>query len=289
MNKLLDQILKYLDSEKWYVDYNSICDKFQIPESDRKYVITKLETDGNIDISRTLTSVSIKISDFGRVFIHETGYTKENEFENETLNSFRKDKKIELIFKVATLLLAIATLYLGYKSFNKDSIIREKTEKIESLEKQILLVDMTLEETYFFSNSNSKDIFNLHLSGENIMSSKIEFKIITTTGDTIFNHLFKSEDLIGYGLIGVENPTIKQKQDYILKRFYTFLDESNIQSPAIAKNEELDNDYYDEKYFEIIKNQSYCVSFYYLLGEEYMRQITYLKSENKVIEFWSCC
>lgn len=289
MNNLFDQILKYLDSEKWYVGYNSICDKFQIPESDRKYVITKLEADGYIDISRTQTSVSIKISDFGRVFILETGYTKENEFEKETLNIFRKDKKIELIFKVATLVLAIATLYLGYKSFNKDSIIREKTEKIENLEEQILLVNMTLEETYFFSNSNSKDIFNLHLSGKDIISSKIEFKIITTTGDTIFNHLFKSEDLIGYGLIGVENPTIKQKQDYILKRFYTFLDESNIQSPAIEKDEELDDEFYDVEYFEIIKNQPDCASFYYLLGEEYMRRITYIKSENKVVEFWSCC
>ncbi|MGQ7869080.1 hypothetical protein, partial [Sunxiuqinia sp. sy24] len=71
--------------------------------------------------------------------------------------------------------------------------------------------------------------------------------------------------------------------------FYTFLDESNFQTPAIAKEEKLDDEFFDEKYFEIIKNQSDCVSFYYLLGEEYMRRITYIKRENKVVEFWSCC
>lgn len=289
MDKLLDQILKYLDTEKWYVSYHSICEKFEIPESEKEYVLTKLDTDGYVDILSTKTSLDIKISDFGRVFIHETGHTKEKELENQTINSLQKDKRIELLFKVATLLLAITTAYLGYQSVHKDTEIKNKRDRIENLEKQLSQIDKTLEEAYFFSTKESKDVFSLHMTGNDILTSVIDFKIVTSKGDTIFNHHFKSEDLIGYGLIGIENPTEKQRQDFILKRFYTFLDESNIQKPAIAKDEELDDEYYDEEYFEVIKNQSDCVSFYYLLGEEYMRQITYVKNENKVIEFWSCC
>ncbi|MCG6191503.1 hypothetical protein [Maribellus maritimus] len=289
MDKLLDQILKYLDTEKWYVSYGSVCEKFEIPEPDRKYVLTKLDTDGYVDISRTKTSLSIKISDFGRVFIHETGYKKEKELENQAINSIQKDKRIELFFKVTTLLLAITTAFLGYQSVHKETEIKNKTDRIENLEKQLSRVDNTLEETYFFSSKKSKDVFSLHMTGNDILTSVIDFNIVTSTGDTIFNHRFKSEDLIGYGLIDIENPTDKQRQDFILKRFYTFLDESNFQTPAIAKEEKLDDEFFDEKYFEIIKNQSDCVSFYYLLGEEYMRRITYIKSENKVVEFWSCC
>jgi hypothetical protein len=289
MDKLLDQILKYLDTEKWYVSYHSVCENFKVPESDRNYIITKLDTDGYIDISRTKTSIDIKISDFGKVFIYETGYAKEKELEKQTINSFRKEKKFELLFKVATLMLTITTAFLGYQSIYKDREIEKKTERIISLEKQISQVDETLTETYFFSSKSLKDVFNVHMTGSDILSSVVDFKIITSIGDTIFNHRFKSKDLIGYGLIGIDNPTDKQKQDFILKRFYSFLDKSNIQSPAISRDEELDDDYYDEEYFEIIKTNSDCVSFYYLLGEEYMRRITYIKSENKVIEFWSCC
>lgn len=289
MDKLLDQILKYLDTERWYVSYHSVCERFDIPESDNEYILTKLDTDGYIDILRTKTSLDIKISDFGKVFIHETGYTKEKELENQAINSIQKDKKIELFFKVTTLLLAVTTALFGYQSIHKDSEIKSKTDRIENLEKQLAQVDNTLVETYFFSSKNTKDVFSLHMTGNDILTSTIDFNIATSAGDTIFNHRFKSEDLIGYGLIGIENPTNKQRQDFILKRFYTFLDESNFQTPAIAKEEKLDDEFFDEKYFEIIKNQSDCVSFYYLLGEEYMRRITYIKSENKVVEFWSCC
>lgn len=38
-----------------------------------------------------------------------------------------------------------------------------------------------------------------------------------------------------------------------------------------------------------MQNQINCVSFYYLLGEEYMRRIVFLREQKKIVEFWSCC
>ena len=72
MNETFDKILQYLDSRDWYVSYNSLCDNLGIKEGDSKYILTKLETEGYINVERTKTSLDIKISDIGRLFIHET-------------------------------------------------------------------------------------------------------------------------------------------------------------------------------------------------------------------------
>lgn len=289
MNKILDQILKHLDDADFYVDYGLICDKFKIPDSDRKYILTKLDNDGYIDISRTKSSLEIKISDEGRVFIYELGYSTEKAIEEQTINSIKKGNRLDNFFKISTLLLAILSVYFAYSNSQKNLEIKEQSALIEKLELQISQVDKTIETSHYFSNTNTKDIFKLSMKGENLLASKIEFEIISKSGEQIFRHIFKSEDLIGYGLIEIEAPTEKQKEDFILKRFYSFLDESNFESPAIEMNEKLDSDYYNADYFNIIKNQTNCVSFYYLLGEEYMRRIVYLKKEKKTVEFWMCC
>ena len=199
MNKHFDSILKFLDSEEWYVNYNSICEKFDIAESKRKYVLSKLESEGNIDILSSKDSLDIKISDEGRVFIHESGYSHEKEIEVKGIGSRRSEKRHDIFLKTATLLLTIITVFLGCKRMQKDSIIQKKNERIEILEKQNMQIDKTIEEFHFFSSIESKDRFKLHLAGKDIINSIVEFEIISTTGETIFSHEFKSLDLIGYG------------------------------------------------------------------------------------------
>jgi hypothetical protein len=289
MNEIFDKILRHLDSENWYVTYNSLCDNFDIPNSDRKYILTKLETEGYIDVSRTQTSLDIKISNEGRIFIHETSFCNEAKLE-ETLNkSFWRQRWIDVSLKIAALVLAILTAYLGYKSYTQGTTINEQTVEIKRLKQELSIIDNSIEDSHFFSNPIEKDTFKLHMSGENILTSIIDFTIISTSGDTIFYHRFKSQDLIGYGLIDIESPSKEQKENFILGRFYNFFNDSNFISPAISPDEELDDEFYDAQYFENIKKQKDCVSFYYLLGEEYMRRIVYLRDQKKVVEFWACC
>ncbi len=289
MNKQLDQILIFLEKENWYVGYSTICEKFKIPESKHEYVLSKLDTDGYIDVLRTKSTLEIKISKEGRIFIHESSYNNEEEEDQQFVSTAKRSSRLDTFFKVATLVLVIVATYFAYKTFQKDSEIEKQSEKIENLEIQLSEVDNTVEVLQFFSNPDSKDKFRLHMKGDNILTSDIKLEIITSTGEIIFTHDIKAVDLIGYGLLNIDSPSVEQKENYILKRFYNFLDESNFLSPAIASDEELDDDYFKAEYFEEIKEQTESVSFYYLLGEEYMRRITFLRKEKKVVEYWSCC
>lgn len=289
MNETFDKILKYLDSEDWYVSYNSLCDSLNIPEGDRKYILTKLETEGYLEVLRTKTSLDVKISDQGRVFIHETSFCKESESEKKLSKSASRHRWIGVSLKIVALVLTILSVFLGYKSFTKTNTIKEQAEEIKRLKQNSSYLDNTVEVVHFFSDPKNKDTFTLHMKGEDILTSYIDFTIKSTFGDTVFYHKFKSHDLIGYGLIEFGTPSKDQMEDYILKRFYNFLDVSNFTSPAISKDIELDVEFYDPKYFEDIKKQTDSVSFYYLLGEEYMRRIVYLRDQKKVVEFWACC
>jgi len=289
MNKQLDQILEFLEEEDWYVDFTTICDKFKIPDPKRNYVLNKLDTDGYIDVLRTKTTLEIKISDEGRIFIHESSYREEAEDNKRFESEIKRSSRFETFFKIATLILTVVATFFAYMTFQKDVVIEKQSEKIETLENQLSEVDKSVKEMRFFSDPESKDTFRLHMKGKDILTSDIKFEIMTSTGENIFTHDFKAVDLIGYGLVSIETPTVEQKENYILKRFYNFLDESNFMSPAIASDEVLDTEYFDIEYFEEIKNQPESISFYYLLGEEYMRRITFLRKIGKVVEFWSCC
>lgn len=289
MNETFDKILRYLDTEDWYVSYNVICVNFDIPDTDRKYILTKLDSEGYIDISSTQDSLDIKISDEGRVFIHETSFSNEAKLEQTINKSFWRHRRFDISLKIAAFVLAILTAYFGYNSYTKDQTIGKQSVEISRLKQELSIVDESVEELHFFSDPMKKDTFIIHMTGESILASNIEFIIKSAIGDTIFYHRFKSQDLIGYGLIGIESPTIEEKENFILKRFYNFFNESNFISPAISKDEELDEEYFDVEYFNEIQNQTDCVSFYYLLGEEYMRRIVYLRKKKIVIEFWACC
>jgi hypothetical protein len=289
MDETFDKILRYLDSKDWYVGYNSLCDNLGIQEGDRKYILTKLETEGYIDVERTKTSLVVKISDSGRVFIHETSFCKETENEKNLSKSRSRRARFDISLKILALILTLLTIFLGYKSYTKTNSIKEQAEEIQRLKNELSHVDKTVEVVHLFSNSEKKDTFTIHMVGENILTSHIDFTIKSGSGDTIFHHKFKSQDLIGYGLTDIDAPTISQKETYILRRFYTFFDASNFASPAIPKDKRLDDEFYNAKYFEEIQKQTGSVSFYYLLGEEYMRRIVYLRVQKKVVEFWTCC
>jgi len=289
MEEQLDKILELLNSQDSIYDYKSICEKFSIPDKDKKYILNKLKQDGYIEIIGSKHSDSIRITENGRIFITESSYFKEKNNEIKKGNKLKNKKIIELFFKVATLILTGSTVFLLYIGNQKESIINEQKTTIENLEKQASIIDLEIQEFHNFSSKETKDAFIIHMKGNDLITSEIEFRIITSSGIEIFNHKFESNHLIGYGLVGIENPSIQLKENFILKRFYNFLDESNFKSPAIEKNTIFDNEFYNENYFDEIKNQDYSVSFYYLLGEEYMRKITYNKTRNKVVEFWSCC
>ena len=81
---MLDSILKELEKHNWYIDFSELCNNLNVPDNKRKYILSKLSEDEMIDISSTKTSLGIKITDSGRVFINESSYSSENQLKYES-------------------------------------------------------------------------------------------------------------------------------------------------------------------------------------------------------------
>lgn len=144
---LLDSILKDIEKDGWYVDFDDLCNRINIPENKRKYVLSKLEADGMIEVLSTKTSLEIRISKAGIVFINESCYSNEMNISktNESIVSgnnnviiqgvnkseilVNSDKKIEtsdndksyttLIIIILAILTLIATLIIGWDNILK--------------------------------------------------------------------------------------------------------------------------------------------------------------------------
>ncbi len=145
----------------------------------------------------------------------------------------------------------------------------------------------TVETIHAFSSPTEMDTFMLTLKGNSIVDGEICFEIINYKGLKIYSETFKSTKLIGYGLLEFENPTEKDKVEFIKKRMNEFFAESNFLQPAIPKTEEFDEDYYEKETFYKIQNNFNSIGFSYVIGEEDIRQITIV--DNKVIIYWNCC
>jgi len=145
-----------------------------------------------------------------------------------------------------------------------------------------------VEREHYFSNTESKDIFQIVLIGNDIINGEVNFLILSTAGDTIFSESFPSRYLIGYGLFGQESPKEK-KESHILKRMNEFFDEGNFSRPAIRENESCDPDYSDCEIWEILKKDQTTIGFHYLISEERSCSIACSKILKRVVTYFCCC
>ena len=144
-----------------------------------------------------------------------------------------------------------------------------------------------IESTHVFSSNSEMDTFRLTLKGKSISVGKVLFEIISSEGKRIHHEIIESNLLIGYGLLGIENPTEMDKSNYIIKRMNEFFSIDNFSTPAIPEDEQFDEDYHKKDSFYRIKGNLNSISFMYKIGEGDIRRIAFL--DNKVIIFWNCC
>lgn len=140
---------------------------------------------------------------------------------------------------------------------------------------------------HVFSDPNQNDSFELTLSGNSILEGTIAFRIITAKGQVILSESYPAAYFLDYGL-GAD-ASDDQKEKYIRKRMDAFFDEENFYSPAVGKDEKLDEDYSQKSIWEDIQSDETAIGFHYLIGEEDARNIAYSKSSKKVVSFFSCC
>lgn len=155
----------------------------------------------------------------------------------------------------------------------------------EHLLQEAVLYENTI--LHEFSSPVEKDSFKIQLTGRSINEGEVSFEIKSKHGHIILDETFPATYLLDYGLKA--NPTEEETADYIKERIDKFFDESNFINPAISRQDSFDADYSEKQIWEEVLADTTSVGFYYLVGEEDGRHITYSKRLRKAVVYFNCC
>lgn len=146
-------------------------------------------------------------------------------------------------------------------------------------------VKLKIKKTHLFSDPAKADNFELNLSGNSLLNSKIRFTITNPAGKLIYQDSMTAADLEASMVYEMKTstPSEKQREDFLKKRLNGFFDEENFSTPAIAPNDIYDPTYGEEASWNAIKKDPKSISFNYLLGKENGRRIAYSKLKKKVM------
>ncbi len=139
---------------------------------------------------------------------------------------------------------------------------------------------------HYFSNSKTKDLFKLTLTGDSILSGRIVFEIFTKNKNKIFVDSFSGYDMVD----DMKDPkfTLKQKEDTIKKAISLFFNDVNFMRPAATDADTVFMEEFGEgESYEDIKADTSAVGFSYAFGVENLYYIAYSKKEKKVVTYLS--
>jgi hypothetical protein len=137
-----------------------------------------------------------------------------------------------------------------------------------------------------FSNPVTKDVFSIALYGKSIDSGKIVFKITDHDHHQFYSETFPASDMLG-DLIDEKNGT-PGSADTIKNRMASFLNDAHFSSPAIERDETMDDAFENADKSDIynwkdIKSDPTAVSFTYSHGYESTYGMAYSKKQKKVV------
>jgi hypothetical protein len=138
-----------------------------------------------------------------------------------------------------------------------------------------------------FSNLQQPDKFRLQLVGENILTAKVHFTIVTAGGSTVWSEWFPATQLLG--TYGQEPVTDADKEAVILKRFATFFEQKNFLATAIKPNATFDAEYNGRRAVWQEIKQRKVPGFTYRLGLEDNMVLSYAPTQGKAVVVHRCC
>jgi hypothetical protein len=144
---------------------------------------------------------------------------------------------------------------------------------------------------HFFSSQKQKDIFSLTVMGKNIFDSFVTFRITSSQGKIIYEDKFSMGDLMEFGSSETDKAYRRDSEDS-LDIIYTlnhFFDEDMFSSPAIKDTTDMNANMEPREVWWPVYKDKTTIGFFYQLGAEDGRSITYLKKEKKVITYFTCC
>lgn len=141
-----------------------------------------------------------------------------------------------------------------------------------------------------FSDPSKKDEFRIVVTGKSLLKGKVIFTITSAEGKNLLKEEFDADYLLGYDFTG-DIHSQKETDAFITKRIKEFFSKEKFSVPAIEEEVVFeDQSYYiDKETWEEIKTNKNAIGFYYLLGKEDGRHITFSKKKGKVVMFYNCC
>lgn len=134
-----------------------------------------------------------------------------------------------------------------------------------------------------FSDPKKKDTFTVTLTGQNILTGNVSFKIRNYQKKIIYQQKFKAEDLLR-DMADVLNK--RQQEDTIKSRIRKFFDEKNYAYPAIASDEKFYDDNSTIEVWNDIKSDRDAIGFLFSYGYEGTYGIAYSKKKHKVVTYF---
>ena len=186
-------------------------------------------------------------------------------------------------------------LFLALIFIACDQPRHQKTEQSPAAAKNESVPDrlFSLEKTHVFSDPSALDTFKLEVTGKDVLTATIRFRIISRGGKVIYNEQFAGNYLIDNGIMeGVEDPqtiTDSTRRVYIQNRLKQFFDKKNFRKPAIKTDARYEDQNTSWELFDELKANPEAWSFYYLLGKEDGRYIAWSKKFKRVMMFYNCC
>lgn len=193
----------------------------------------------------------------------------------------------------ALLTLLLTSCFQG----SRENIIQTKTlDQLNNIVENFELDDSSDNDTIkfeqrkfcFFSSNDEKDEFLITITGETVYTGTMIFQITTHHGSLILKESYPAHFLLGYAFLGDPN-SLKDKEEFIIKRATEFFNENNFNNPAISPEEDFDEDYSDKEIWEDIISDKTSIGFYYLIGEGDGRRIAFSKKKKRVVLYFNCC
>ena len=142
-----------------------------------------------------------------------------------------------------------------------------------------------------FSSPDLKDHFELMATGEDTLTSRIHFSILSSRGDTLYSYELGPSDILG---ALNHQPTPTERRERIARLFgelQQFLSDDKFLIPALPPGAEYENDNvnFDRSDWEDIASDQTAVGFRIVRCVDLSYYVAYSKAKDKVVRYLIIC
>lgn len=139
-----------------------------------------------------------------------------------------------------------------------------------------------------FTDTVKLDTFKVVLSGDNSKTANLVFTITSYKGKEIYRTTIKATDLLASYLNEKDAKKETEKIKFLTNEVTYFFDDEHFMVPAVAENENPDQNAPDKAFYQELKTTQ-LNGFNYRIGNDVKLYIAWSEKEQKVKIYYKCC